>query len=79
MLLSGGGLSGEGATWGRPFREARDHRPGREALAAALHPAETDFLYFVSNNEGGHYFARTGREHVRNVARYRRLRAQKQQ
>lgn len=53
--------------------------PGREALAAALHPAETNFLYFVSNTEGGHYFARTGREHVRNVARYRRLRAQKQQ
>lgn len=53
--------------------------PGKAALAAALHPAETDFLYFVSNTKGGHYFARTGREHVRNVARYRRLRAQKQQ
>jgi UPF0755 protein len=52
--------------------------PGREALAAALHPEKTDFLYFVSNTEGGHFFARTGREHDRNVARYRRLRDQKQ-
>lgn len=51
---------------------------GRQALAAALRPPVSDYLYFVSNTEGGHYFARTGREHNRNVRRYRRLRAQKQ-
>lgn len=53
--------------------------PGRAALAAALRPIETDYLYFVSNTEGGHYFARTAAEHKRNVSRYRRRRRQKQQ
>lgn len=51
--------------------------PGRESLEAVLNPPDTRYLYFVSNTEGGHFFARTGAEHARNVARYRRLRAQK--
>lgn len=51
--------------------------PGKAALEAALNPPETRYLYFVSNTEGGHFFARTGAEHARNVARYRRLRAEK--
>lgn len=46
--------------------------PGRQALLAAMHPAVTDYLYFVSNNQGHHRFARTGREHEINVAAYRR-------
>jgi len=46
--------------------------PGRSALAAALHPARTDYLYFVSDNQGHHRFARTAAEHARNVAAYRR-------
>lgn len=50
--------------------------PGRAALEAVLTPPRSDFLYFVSNTRGGHHFARTGAEHERNVARYRRLRAQ---
>jgi UPF0755 protein len=40
-----------------------------------LNPPASDFLYFVSNNQGGHLFARSGAEHERNVARYRRQRA----
>ncbi len=51
--------------------------PGQESLQAVLNPPDTRYLYFVSNTEGGHFFARTGAEHARNVARYRRLRAEK--
>jgi UPF0755 protein len=46
---------------------------GEAALRAALEPAKTDYLYFVSDAQGGHFFSRTLREHNANVARYRRL------
>jgi UPF0755 protein len=47
--------------------------PGEVALAAALHPAETAYLYFVANTQGGHFFASTLAEHNQNVAKYHRL------
>lgn len=46
--------------------------PGRASLEAALEPAATDYLYFVSNGEGRHVFSRTLEEHERSVAEYRR-------
>ena len=46
--------------------------PGEASIRAALHPSQGDFLYFVSNNHGGHIFSRTLAEHQRNVSRYRR-------
>jgi UPF0755 protein len=46
--------------------------PGVASLEAALHPAQSDFLYFVSDNNGHHRFARSPAEHERNVASYRR-------
>lgn len=49
--------------------------PGREALRAAAHPADSEFLYFVAKGPDtslGHYFSRTAAEHSRAVARYRR-------
>jgi len=41
--------------------------PGREAIEAALNPDDTDFLYFVSKNEGHHVFSATLEEHNRAV------------
>jgi UPF0755 protein len=46
--------------------------PGSASMKAALHPPETDYLYFVANTEGGHFFSRTLAEHNHNVALYRR-------
>ena len=46
---------------------------GEASLRAALAPAPTDYLYFVANDQGGHFFSRTLAEHTRNVARLRRL------
>lgn len=37
--------------------------PGAAALDAALHPAETDYLYFVARPNGEHIFTRSLREH----------------
>jgi UPF0755 protein len=44
--------------------------PGRASLEAVAHPADSDFLYFVSRNDGSHEFARTLEEHNRNVQKY---------
>ncbi|MDZ7712636.1 MAG: endolytic transglycosylase MltG [Rhodovibrio sp.] len=48
--------------------------PGRAALEAALNPADTEYLYFVADGSGGHAFAKTLREHNRNVAEWRKVR-----
>lgn len=45
--------------------------PGEAAIEAVILPAETDYLYFVSKNDGSHHFSRTLKEHNRAVARYR--------
>jgi UPF0755 protein len=44
--------------------------PGRAALEAVAKPADVDFLYFVSKNDGSHVFATTLAEHNRNVQRW---------
>jgi UPF0755 protein len=46
--------------------------PGSASLEAAAHPAQSDFLYFVSDNNGHHRFAHSMEEHTRNVALYRK-------
>jgi UPF0755 protein len=46
--------------------------PGKSALEAALHPAQSDYYYFVADAAGHHRFARTMEEHNKNVAAYRK-------
>lgn len=50
--------------------------PGKSALEAALHPAQTSYFYFVSDGNGHHRFASNLEEHNRNVAALRRVVAQ---
>ncbi len=47
--------------------------PGRSSLEAAMHPANTDYFYFVSNGNGHHRFAHSLEEHNQNVAAYRKV------
>ena len=46
--------------------------PGRSALEAAMHPAQSDYFYFVADAQGHHRFARTIEEHDKNVDAYRK-------
>lgn len=46
--------------------------PGRDAISAALNPAQNDYLFFVSDiyGDGKTYFARTYEEHEANIERF---------
>ncbi len=44
--------------------------PGAASIRAALEPAETSYLYFVSRNDGSHHFSSTYSEHVNAVRKY---------
>ncbi|MCG8518705.1 MAG: endolytic transglycosylase MltG [Pseudomonadales bacterium] len=44
--------------------------PGREAIHAALHPADGNTLYFVARGDGSHKFSRNLREHQQAVRQY---------
>jgi UPF0755 protein len=47
--------------------------PGRAAMEAAANPSRTKDLYFVADGTGGHAFADTYEQHLRNVARWRQV------
>ncbi|RIL07735.1 MAG: endolytic transglycosylase MltG [Proteobacteria bacterium] len=49
--------------------------PGEASLAAVVHPAESDYLFFVAQGDGAHVFARSFEEHNANVNRYQRRRS----
>jgi len=46
--------------------------PGLSAIRAALLPAETDYFFYIWDNDGNFHFAARWEEHVANVERYLR-------
>ncbi|MGP9791450.1 endolytic transglycosylase MltG [Roseinatronobacter sp. NSM] len=53
--------------------------PGRAAIAAALDPDDTPYLYFVADGTGGHTFSTNLADHNRAVARWRQIEAEMRQ
>ncbi|MEE9273461.1 MAG: endolytic transglycosylase MltG [Robiginitomaculum sp.] len=47
--------------------------PGKAAIIAVLNPATTNDLFFVADGTGGHVFAKTLREHINNVKKWRKI------
>ena len=45
--------------------------PGMASIEAVLHPAETDYLYFVADRSGHNHYAYTYEEHLNLVNKYR--------
>ncbi|MFB3884538.1 MAG: endolytic transglycosylase MltG [Thermodesulfobacteriota bacterium] len=47
--------------------------PGKESIRAALYPASVNYLYFVSKNDGTHYFSSSIEEHNQAVWKYQKF------
>jgi UPF0755 protein len=47
--------------------------PGKAALEAVANPSRSKELYFVADGTGGHVFAETFDQHVKNVAHWRQI------
>ena len=43
--------------------------PGEKSIAAAINPADTDYLFFVLGSDGKHHFSTTFNEHIENKGR----------
>ncbi len=48
--------------------------PGQRALEAAVHPADTDYIYFVAKGDGSHFFNSTHEGHQRDKEKLQRVR-----
>jgi UPF0755 protein len=46
--------------------------PGARSIRDALNPAETDYLYYVSRNDGTHEFSANYASHINAVNRYQK-------
>ncbi len=53
--------------------------PDKNSIMAALYPASTDDLYFVSRNDGTHVFSKDMKTHNRSVNKYQRVKNTKKQ
>lgn len=53
--------------------------PSAASIKAAMHPADTDVLFFVATGDGGHTFTRTYAEHKKAVAAFLKKTRQKRQ
>ncbi len=54
------------------------NNPGKEAIFAALFPERNNYYYFVADGSGGHVFAKSLSQHLRNVRKYRQWRRRHQ-
>lgn len=46
--------------------------PGKDAMIAAIEPAQTNYIFFVSKNNGTHTFSETLQDHNKAVQKYQR-------
>ncbi len=46
--------------------------PGLDAIQAVLEPAESDYYYYITDNEGEFHYAKTYNEHLQNIEHYLR-------
>jgi UPF0755 protein len=54
------------------------NNPGSASIRAALFPETHNYLYFVATGKGGHWFSRSYDEHLQQVRKYRKVRAEQQ-
>lgn len=47
--------------------------PGKESIEAVMHPLKTKEIYFVLNETGRHSFSKSYKEHLKNVAEYKKF------
>jgi UPF0755 protein len=46
--------------------------PGRDAMMAVLEPTESDYFYYITDEDGEFHYSKTYQEHLRNIERYLR-------
>ncbi len=82
LFLNDGGLKKKHLRIDSPYNTYRYRglppgpigNPGKEAIQAALYPADVNYFYFVSRNDGTHEFSSSLEEHNRAVWKYQKTR-----